>query len=482
MTYVDAMRVLGLEGAPDSASVRRAYLARVKAHSPEKDPEGFKRLRSAFELLRELVGVAAPAQTAEPVSGSMSIDSVDRTDPLLERPPPADDPLDEVRARISACTDPWERVRLGREAAAVHRSAAAHWLWLESLDMEAGPDEAVQVAREALSHGHIEFLTWLRAVHPSQLSDVELDAWLEENRTIPGGDALSLAWTLIDRRREHDASSVLQRLLDAGDGDLDPVATPGAILHLVLRLLENGSLAEARGVVSALGARYGECPSAPGANPVVTQATIELALIAEQLDPALVKVIASALAGHQPEAADHVLRKVAAYDGPLARRVVALFRTSAPTLRGLYAEPLKEGPSTVAEWVASLRRIRWPFGSAVAWGLYMLVQAVVHSGHFTPARTTAAARENLAAQAVAHAPVAALCYGNESSDLCLAARSWQAKRSCDDALAETDRISQLAERLSSHRALTRTEQIALAEIARRTRIQCSSTSTPASSQ
>jgi hypothetical protein len=31
--------------------LRRAYLRAVKAHSPERDPEGFQRVRAAYELL-----------------------------------------------------------------------------------------------------------------------------------------------------------------------------------------------------------------------------------------------------------------------------------------------------------------------------------------------------------------------------------------------------------------------------------------------
>jgi hypothetical protein len=53
-----AMEVLGLSGEPTPVEVRRAYLRQVKAHPPERDPEGFRRVREAFELLQG--GYVAP--------------------------------------------------------------------------------------------------------------------------------------------------------------------------------------------------------------------------------------------------------------------------------------------------------------------------------------------------------------------------------------------------------------------------------------
>jgi hypothetical protein len=57
-----AMDVLGLSGDPTPADVRRAYLRQVKAHPPERDPEGFRRVREAFELLQ--AGYVAPLAVA----------------------------------------------------------------------------------------------------------------------------------------------------------------------------------------------------------------------------------------------------------------------------------------------------------------------------------------------------------------------------------------------------------------------------------
>lgn len=44
--------VLGLSAEATPAEIRSRYFALVRVHSPERDPEGFKRVRAAYEQLR----------------------------------------------------------------------------------------------------------------------------------------------------------------------------------------------------------------------------------------------------------------------------------------------------------------------------------------------------------------------------------------------------------------------------------------------
>lgn len=48
----DPFAVLGVGSDADDASVRRAYLRLLREHSPERDPEGFRRVRAAYEAVR----------------------------------------------------------------------------------------------------------------------------------------------------------------------------------------------------------------------------------------------------------------------------------------------------------------------------------------------------------------------------------------------------------------------------------------------
>ena len=45
--------VLGLEETADDEAVRAAYLAGVRKSPPDRDPEGFRRIREAYEVLQD---------------------------------------------------------------------------------------------------------------------------------------------------------------------------------------------------------------------------------------------------------------------------------------------------------------------------------------------------------------------------------------------------------------------------------------------
>jgi hypothetical protein len=51
MTWTEALRVLGVNEDVGFKDVRRAYLKLIKVHKPEQDPEGFQRVRQAFEMV-----------------------------------------------------------------------------------------------------------------------------------------------------------------------------------------------------------------------------------------------------------------------------------------------------------------------------------------------------------------------------------------------------------------------------------------------
>ncbi|MGC4087628.1 MAG: hypothetical protein QM756_06985 [Polyangiaceae bacterium] len=60
MTVEGALEVLGLVGSglPEPTPLRRAYLRAVRAHPPERDADGFRRVREAYEFLKARTGNA----------------------------------------------------------------------------------------------------------------------------------------------------------------------------------------------------------------------------------------------------------------------------------------------------------------------------------------------------------------------------------------------------------------------------------------
>src|SRR5438270_11826914 len=45
-------QVLGVERSAGEAEIKRAYFSLVRDHPAERDPEGFKRIRAAYEQLK----------------------------------------------------------------------------------------------------------------------------------------------------------------------------------------------------------------------------------------------------------------------------------------------------------------------------------------------------------------------------------------------------------------------------------------------
>ena len=52
-TWDEARALMELPADPDEAQVRAAYMAKVRQHPPDRDPEMFERIRDAYEQLRD---------------------------------------------------------------------------------------------------------------------------------------------------------------------------------------------------------------------------------------------------------------------------------------------------------------------------------------------------------------------------------------------------------------------------------------------
>lgn len=66
MTLEEACEVLGVSPDDSPSVARRAYMKAVRAHSPERDPAGFQRVRSAYELFEESRAVRDLFEEADP--------------------------------------------------------------------------------------------------------------------------------------------------------------------------------------------------------------------------------------------------------------------------------------------------------------------------------------------------------------------------------------------------------------------------------
>jgi hypothetical protein len=87
MDYWTALEVLGLgEDELTRDRVRRGYLRRLREHPPERDPEGFQRLRAAFERLRD---AASDDEPPPPIVPMTMVSEIAPPPPVVAPPPVA---------------------------------------------------------------------------------------------------------------------------------------------------------------------------------------------------------------------------------------------------------------------------------------------------------------------------------------------------------------------------------------------------------
>lgn len=171
----DARALLGVEPGATAEQIRRAYLRRVKAVRPERDPEGFKALRQAFESLRDGTPRSDPpgdARSAEPAvlrSGDAPKDArsdepavlhsggspTDAADPLLEVWPEHVAHLRVLSAEAALGSDDYDRALALLEGAVTAAEAQRFTgaplgligVCLEMIDRDDPPDAAPLAAR-----------------------------------------------------------------------------------------------------------------------------------------------------------------------------------------------------------------------------------------------------------------------------------------------------------------------------------------------
>src|SRR4051794_3984050 len=123
MDVVEAFETLGLE-EPDELTaeqLKRSYLRKVRQHPPERDPNGFQRVRQAYELLQQRAGswrpptLARAAEPAPPPGASPRAPSAPQTATPPGPPAPATGPIEPASAATATPNDALPRLRTALE-------------------------------------------------------------------------------------------------------------------------------------------------------------------------------------------------------------------------------------------------------------------------------------------------------------------------------------------------------------------------------
>jgi hypothetical protein len=236
MDLAEALAELGLApaGPHDQATIRRAYLKGVKVRKPETDPEGFRRLREAYELLRVFgPGLAYPAPTSAPDTAhapdsprSPATPADPAADATADELPGDDrgddtgaDPVTPYLDRLDALpAQPWpDRLAVAREAFA----ALPHHPRVEELlddilaASQARTDQVVEVLVPLLNQGD-PASRWLMLSRYQK--HVPLDELARLRREGSPGERLAAAEAYLEQERADDAVATMEELL-ASDKD-----------------------------------------------------------------------------------------------------------------------------------------------------------------------------------------------------------------------------------------------------------------------
>lgn len=292
MTFDEALAELGIEGDVEPDQARRAYLRLLKIRKPETDPQGFMRLREAYDLIKPglewravvlrtraapeppavlaptVIAEPGPDQGAEPPAPARDEEAAATPEPPSDAAHDGEEREDEEREDEEHDDEPLEAAPANVDAllaAGEHEQAARALARIFEHALERSEDAAPAV-RKALP-----LMLTLYASSSAEAAaalGASLFAYLrasgQEARAIRGADAAR--WTIL---RELAA--------------LSP-SFPNAVRAPLAQAAMAGDLGEARSALTALQRRR-PGPAAEAALLLRTRAPVMAAAVADALDP-----------------------------------------------------------------------------------------------------------------------------------------------------------------------------------------------------
>ena len=226
-TVEEALQLLGADRSLDAEALRRTYLRKVRTVRPDTDPEGFRRVREAYELLRPLAeaGVLGRAVVESPPVAIAEVEADEGDEQpgdvvRVELSPR--EPMGQARARA----DVWEALDVVDEDP--ERAASLVVGAIESAEQAERPEDLpgsgmVELALRLFVRGRPDlagppYARWVELLHEKRvlLHDLDSDVrWL-----MTATDELTSLW---DKLPKPMTAALLAKALLARDPDL---ATP----------------------------------------------------------------------------------------------------------------------------------------------------------------------------------------------------------------------------------------------------------------
>ncbi|MCB9548894.1 MAG: J domain-containing protein [Myxococcales bacterium] len=358
MTFDEAMAILGVGVEAGEDGARRAYLRLVRVHKPDRDPEGFRRVREAWERVRPEIAFRAqlfrPAVPSEPpVAGEADAWADEEDDDEDE----GDEDDDEAEARPATPDDDRYPPNATRDlpplTVAQIKPPGPGNPWAES------PTPLLAVAERAPLQVHLHPPPRLR-MGPAQGHRVRVE---ERSPAPPPAPAeapenvrpLGVPWALLESGHQRlragefaGIADVIAAFEEARRRPEAPEPSAATGISVVLLLWSQGRIAAARDVfgrlrawLTATGAERRLMGGGLAARLAVATG---LAALPPESPEAPIRAIARATLDDHLEKAHGDLRTFARESPYSAGISAADFQRCAPLLAGMFADSLQSQP------------------------------------------------------------------------------------------------------------------------------------------
>lgn len=350
----DARAVLSVDAEASKKEMRRAYLRLVRKHKPDRDPEGFKRVREAYELARasgpmEPVRIPidssfapppeeAPADPSAPAPGDSSA--------LPVAPPvPVDYPdwlrdLDEELSTLS----PEDGATRIREVIETHADHTELRYRLVDLYLDYGLDqkELGRELRVAVDEGHEAMLAELATQAPDLITEDEL----HRMRSSPQDSPWNLRRVLMARQHYEEVVELMR-------AELEDSGYPAGLLQDVRDLYRAGRRPLARslhqGILHHID-RLGTGAELSNWTKLELLILDEFAELGDALpEPVLVATL-DGLADGNPANFGGEVQVWARTHKKAAKQFEQIAKTRAPSIHSWFAAALTDGKAGTGPW------------------------------------------------------------------------------------------------------------------------------------
>ena len=344
MTFSEALEVLGLSDTQPVTqdAVRKAYVALIKVHKPERDPEGFQRVRQAYDLAKEALQAREQALAAQQLR---------QAKPSAEGPSLVDaEALRTIQETVDQAGDDLARIPLLLAAIAQHpRETSLRWQLVDAYNGTSQLPLSEAALREGAELELPGFLETLAHNAPTTITPAQLERL---RRAAP----LTLVLRVAVARKDQ---AVLTETLRTLEGTQETLSRR-ACVNLALYALEREDVDSASRVLEFVKANHSRLTREPGSQ-IAEACARDLVAMRDELPHTYLKAFVQGVRFGQ--ANDNVIL-FREHDPELADEVYAVLQKHSEPLAKLYAPMLPSRREVQARRAPG--NGRWQWGVVVA--------------------------------------------------------------------------------------------------------------------